>query len=555
MAGLAALARDVGVDVSGVLPLDDVAGGLRRPFVFAVCGEINAGKSALLNALFGHPVCRVNVLPETLKVTRIIHGGKPGVTSMDDGALVGTMPFDFLHDFQLIDTPGTNTRDDAQRKLMLAAVAEADLILCVLPVGNPWAAATWNALAELPECAIDRVVLVVQQTDLREAKDLDVIRGHMRDLSIKRLGRQPPVFTVSALQAQDAKRRSPADLQAWRASGMAALEEHIATTCCQSPGRWAMLAEWRDLTANALRLIEDRMEDRLRGLREHSGFLEEIEGEIDVVRDRFVKRLPHHLVAVADAFEHEAAVVTRVLSRRLRVLPSLVRLFTRRKVGVDIERLFIERIKAAVDTMARADAREVVEFCQTHWDALEPRVEEKLGVRLGGQRQMQEAMERAGANYAKYLVRSAGEGMEKLNVRRQLDADLRLRNLSLTSFTATTLVLTTVGAVCGALGVAWLPWIFCGLAVLFGLGGVFAASITRRRMVGDHQDALSDACGRFADHLRGDSESALRMIFGEYAHCLNTVREYLLREQNAIEPRQRRWQEMFLHLKAIEQEF
>ena len=554
MAGVASLADDVGVDVADVLPLDEVSNGLRRPFTFAACGEVNAGKSMLLNALFGSPACRVNVVPETQRVTRLVYGPRVDERRAEDGGVVRALPLEVLHDFHLIDTPGTNTADVAQRELLPATLPQADLILCVFPVDNPWGGATWNLLADLPAHALDKVVFVIQQADRREAKDLEVIRGHMRDLSMKRIGRLPPVFTVAALRAYDAKRRAPVDERAWRASGIAELEAHIARTCCQSHERWAMLAGWREVTARALRVIEECMEGRVRGLHQHAEFLEEVEGEIDAMREQFVKRLPHHLAEVGDVFEQEAGGVTRVLSRRLGVVPSLLRLFMRQKVGVAIEQLFVARLKSAVEQVAQSDAAEVVGVCRQHWRDLTPRVEERLGVRLGGQREMEEAMERARAIFVKRLGRSAGEGVEKLNVRRRLDADLRLRNVSLTSFTAATLLFTTVGAVCGALGVSWLPWMFCGLAAVFLMGGVIAAVVTRRTIVSNHQQALSDACGRFANTLRDDTEDALRMIFNEYTQSLGAVREHLVREQNAILPRQRRWQEMFLHLMAVEQE-
>lgn len=272
------------------------------------------------------------------------------------------------------------------------------------------------------------------------------------------------------------------------------------------------------------------------------------------MREQFIKRLPHHLAEVADVFEHEAHGVTRVLSRRLGVMPSVLRLFSRVKVGKAIGLMFVERLKVAVETVAEADAAEVMGFCRSHWHALGPRVDDALGIRLGGDAAMEAAMEKSRVAFVRRLGVAAGDGVDKLSVRRQLDSDLRLRNISLTSFTAATLFLTTIGAVCGALDVPVMPWVFCGIAMLFLLGGVIAASVTRRAITRDHERALSDACGRFAATLRDDYEEALQIMFRDYAQCLGVVREHLVRESLAIEPRQRRWQEMFLHLKTIEQE-
>ena len=62
--GVGQLARECGGEI-----LDPVTDGsflkeLRKPFLFVVCGEVNAGKSALINALFGKEICEVDALPK-----------------------------------------------------------------------------------------------------------------------------------------------------------------------------------------------------------------------------------------------------------------------------------------------------------------------------------------------------------------------------------------------------------------------------------------------------------------------------------------------------------
>ena len=102
--------------------------------------------------------------------------------------------------------------------------------------------------------------------------------------------------------------------------------------------------------------------------------------------------------------------------------------------------------------------------------------------------------------------------------------------------------------------VPWLPAILCGLAALFLTGGVITAWVTRKPITRDFQHRLLDTCGTFASTLHADYEEALRIVFHDYASSLANVRTHLAREKLAIEPRLRRWQELFLTLKAIEQE-
>jgi hypothetical protein len=77
---------------------------------------------------------------------------------------------------------------------------------------------------------------------------------------------------------------------------------------------------------------------------------------------------------------------------------------------------------------------------------------------------------------------------------------------------------------------------------------------TRTSITRDFQDHLRNTCGTFASTLHSDYEEALLIVFRDYASSLDNVRTHLAREKLAFEPCLRRWQELFLTLKAIEQE-
>jgi len=152
------------------------------------------------------------------------------------------------------------------------------------------------------------------------------------------------------------------------------------------------------------------------------------------------------------------------------------------------------------------------------------------------------------------LGRAACQGIGNLKVRNQLDKELRRRNIALKSFVSVALVLIIAGACCGALGVPWLPAILCGFALLFFCGGILAAWATRNAISRDFQERLLDTCGAFASTLHSDYEEALRVVFRDYAVSINNVRTHLAHEKLAIKPRLKRWKDLFLTLKAIEQE-
>jgi len=554
MRGIAGLAVETATDLGDKLPLAEVEKGLGAPFLFVVSGEVNAGKSSLINGLFGRDLCRVNILPETDRVLWYQYGTPARDVEVTPMLEERHRPIEFLRDFNLIDTPGTNSIVQGHQEITARFLPSADLILFVFPVTNPWGAATWNFISELSPETLNRVVFIIQQADQREAIDISVILGHVADLSLKRIGHVPPIFAVSGKIAYEAKRATPFAADRLKASGYPELESFISKRVCDSPERKRALETWRSQAASALRAVEDQIENQTRALNTHGRFLDTIEREIDGIRERFVARLTPHLAGVAEVFETEAIWGSKLLRRRLGVIPSFFRLFVGDRTGPAMESIFIERLQSAVEAVAETDGIEVVEFCRTHWNELGERVKAEMGVELGSSEKLDETLAAAKMRFIHRLGRAARQGIGNLKVRNQLDKDLRRRNLALKSFVFMTLLLTTGGAVCGALGIHWLPAILCALAALFLIGGILTATVTRASITADFQRRLLDTCGSFASTLRADYEEALRIVFQDYATSLTAVRTHLAHEKLAIEPRLRRWQELFLTLKAIEQD-
>jgi hypothetical protein len=554
MSGIAALAAETGTELAGPAALGTLADGLGPPFLFIVCGEVNAGKSALFNGLFGHDLCAVSQLPETRQVTWYRYGEVAREVAVLPLLEECYRPLSWLRDFHLIDTPGINSAVTGHLEITERFLPVAALVMFVLPVSNPWGAATWNVISRLPAEVLDRVVLVIQQCDRVNPADIGVILGHMRDLSVKRLGRPLPTFAVSAKLAFEARQSVPVDASRLAVSGILTLEEHISRQVCDAPDRQAMLETWREQAAAALRAVDDRLENQGRTIRFQSGFLEDEERNITGMRERFIARLPSHLSGVAEVFQRECVWVGALLRKRLGALRSVYRLFAGDATSHAMETAFIERLQATVEEVAEKDGAELVAACRDHWNELAERAFTAMGVRLGDAVRLDETLLAVRNRFVKRLGQAAREGIGNLKVRNQLGNDLARRNLSLKSFTFVTLVLLTIGATCGALGLALVPEILVGLALLFALAGWLIAQLTRRVVVADFQDRLLDTCGGFAAALRTDYEEALRIVFQDYGETLGAIRRHLVVAKGTLEPRQKRWNELFLTLKALEQD-
>jgi GTPase SAR1 family protein len=552
--GIAELAGDTGTALEDYLAKTAFEKELGAPFLFVVCGEINAGKSSLINGLIGHELCEVSGLPNTDKVIRYSYGPNERDVEVSPVFEECVRPIAFLRDFILVDTPGTNStvkgfQETTDRFLLLA-----DLILFVFPVDNPWGASTWNVISSLPAECHPRIAFIIQKSDQRDEKDIKITTEHMADLSMKRIGIVPRIFAVSGKKAFEAKTGRDFTRKDYIESGFPALEEFISTHVCDSPERHAFLKAWRKRSSAALRAIEDRIDEIDSILGDQNHFLGSLEDEIDAMREQLVSRLPSHLTGVAEIFQSEAVWVTRALRKSLGPLRSVFRIFAGDRTGSHTEALFIARLRAAVEEVAESDGADIVAACRSHWDRLGERVWEAIGVGLDEHEPIDERLSQARSRFVQRIGRAAHEAIGNLHVRKELELDLRRRNIALRSFTTTALTFLIAGATCGILDVPWLPMICCSIAALFILGGAFIAFLTRRRIARDFMFSLLDTCGAFAEALRADYEEALRIFFQEYTTGLNSIRQHLAKEKNVTEPKRNRWHKLFLTMTSIQQD-
>src|SRR3954470_14535438 len=82
---------------------------LREPLLFVAVGEVKSGKSSLLNALFGQEFAKVDVLPATDRVCIFRYAEKETRVDVSKHLIERHLPIPFLRDFNVVDTPGTNT--------------------------------------------------------------------------------------------------------------------------------------------------------------------------------------------------------------------------------------------------------------------------------------------------------------------------------------------------------------------------------------------------------------------------------------------------------------
>ncbi len=227
LAALLKLAADLQREPAMLDTLQNMLKDVREPLLFVVVGEVKAGKSSLLNALFGQEFCKVDVLPATDRIYIFKHGAREETVDVSSQVTERFQPIAFLQDFNIVDTPGTNTMVAEHQTITENFIPRADLVLFVFSVVNPWGASAWELLKFVNQKWLKNIVFVLQQADLRDACEVEVIEQHLRETANQKLGFAPPIFAVSARKAFLARTSGVDKDRLWKESRFADLEAHI----------------------------------------------------------------------------------------------------------------------------------------------------------------------------------------------------------------------------------------------------------------------------------------------------------------------------------------
>ncbi|EFJ53019.1 hypothetical protein VOLCADRAFT_120148 [Volvox carteri f. nagariensis] len=199
--------------VSELSLLRDALKALDEPFLVAVVGEFNSGKSSVINALLGRRYLAEGILPTTNEISILKYSATAGATAATaqleqqaDGLYVRYLPAKLLQDLSIVDTPGTNVILERQQRLTEEYVPRADLVLFVMSADRPFSESEVRFLEYIRQWQ-KKVVFVVNKADILDSVDEVeavkefVARNAQRILRLDR----PTVIAVSSRAALRAK--------------------------------------------------------------------------------------------------------------------------------------------------------------------------------------------------------------------------------------------------------------------------------------------------------------------------------------------------------------
>jgi small GTP-binding protein len=229
-------------------------------FLLVVVGEFNAGKSALINALFGEALLETGVTPTTTRIQLLKHGESFARVAVDAEVDVLSVPAPFLSEITIVDTPGTNAIYREHEAITREFLPRADLVLFVTSVDRPFTESERQFLVLIREWG-KKVVIVLNKTDILESpQEVADIQDFIRDNAQSLLGFSPVVLPVSARLALRGKETGDNSLIAM--SRLDELEFYIMTRLDEQRRIWLKLRNplgvGQRLTEKYLQVIDER---------------------------------------------------------------------------------------------------------------------------------------------------------------------------------------------------------------------------------------------------------------------------------------------------------
>jgi GTPase SAR1 family protein len=287
------LGVESGMATDRIGEIRNLPAALDDPFLVVVVGENGVGKSTLLNALFGEVCHKVGFEPVSGRIELLRYGAEAREANLTEDIVAAFRPINALKDFHILNLPGTKAIGSAYPDVAERILPRADLVLFVFSVKNPWGDSTWEFLGRIHRQWHKKIVIVLQQCDLRTEEEVTAILEFVEKTTHHRFGRHFPIHTISAKMALLAKAAGHDQVETHRQSGIEPLRLHLSGIVESSMSRFVKLTHACSAARDALAETRECLDQVSEMIRVD----DEILGKLDsIVRIRAKRILEKHEV-------------------------------------------------------------------------------------------------------------------------------------------------------------------------------------------------------------------------------------------------------------------
>ncbi len=176
--------------------VDELLATLEDLFTIVIVGEFNAGKSSLINALFGEKLRTEGPIPVDDVISILRHGEEVSTKRLSDYVVEQFYPVELLRNITLVDTPGTNSIVQRHQEITEDYIPRADLVLFVTSIDRPLSESERKFLEYIREWG-KKVVFVLNKIDTKSDEEIVQVVDYLRDNVRSIFGFDAVIFPVS----------------------------------------------------------------------------------------------------------------------------------------------------------------------------------------------------------------------------------------------------------------------------------------------------------------------------------------------------------------------
>jgi GTPase SAR1 family protein len=524
---------------------------IREPLLFVVVGEVKSGKSSLLNALFGQEFAKVDVLPATDRICIFRYGPEEKQVDVSPKQIERYLPVAFLRDFNVVDTPGTNTMVSEHQTITENFVPRADLVLFVFSVVNPWTQSAWDFLKFVQKKWLKHVVFVLQQADLRTPAEVEMIRRHLQDTARQRLGEAPPIFAVSARAALADRKRGLDKEKTWQESEFGALEEQINFIVTESGARMLKLRS----AQQTARLMLDEMTNEISAsvdvIARDETSLARVDQFVQARKEQTLRQVAGLVRRVEQACRQCADDGAKLLEQKLTFWRTW-QILWRRGQGT---REFQMQIEAKLRQTVEPEVEQAVQLLETDLRGLWPQLHDMLETRLG--RELRDQVPKTLPDFARQrreLLQSvhlalvehiAGKSTEEQLAQLFQETSARLR------MPAGVAVAGGIAALIAAMSSAAVADVTGILAASAAITGTFLALMQRKKILRAYGTQMEGKCSELTQAVEQQLNRAIELFYVDLTAAFQPLAAFCVAQRRLYEPLLRRGEEVQLKFEAV----
>ena len=519
---------------------------VREPLQVVVIGDTQSGKTTLLRALFDHDFG----IDSADRISLFQHGDKENTVEVSPRFAERYLRANFLQQFKIVDTPGTEKLTPEDRQLLDDFIRRADLVLLVLSVSNPWTHATWDFLGAIDKTVLQNIVFVLQQADLRSPGAIELVRRHLEDEATQKIGFAPPIFAVSAREALRTRDIGSESDRLHVQKQFAPLQEQINLVVGQAGGRTQKLRSACQIAQVLLHDVTSELRSVLDVVGHDQARLSRLSSLLQTRKEQTAQRIADLLRKVEQTSRQSSARGLPLLKDKLSIAQTVKTMTGQfpqaREFQLEIDKASRDSIEEQIEETARlleSDLRAI-------WPQLHDLVDEQLASDIktevphalpdfaGERRRLLHAVQMA------MSARGSGSNVEDL-------AQLFRRTARWLQLPAAVVLLCLFATV---VALKFNPMIAEALAVaaVFGAAaGVALAFYRRVRIVSAYQEQMQHRVAELLEIISWQFNETIDSFHNQIAAGFEPLAAHCAREHEKAEPLLRRAEQLQTEFGAI----